>query len=76
MSFEYLFRADHVYDLIIPLGYNDNPVVPGRGSAIFLHLAHEDYRPTEGCIALAKPDLIAILPHIDTNTVIDIKETL
>ena len=51
-SHEQLWREDHVYDLIVPLGYNDNPVIPGKGSAIFLHLAHEDYRATEGCVAL------------------------
>lgn len=72
-GFERLFRDDHVYDIVVPIGYNDDPVVSGRGSAIFLHLAHEDYRPTEGCIALAKADLLAILPAIDTKTSIEIK---
>jgi len=71
-SYERLFRDDHVYDLIIPIGYNDDPVVPGYGSAIFLHLAHADYRSTEGCIALAKLDFLAILPAIDTKTMIEI----
>jgi L,D-peptidoglycan transpeptidase YkuD (ErfK/YbiS/YcfS/YnhG family) len=33
----------------------------GRGSAIFLHLAREDGRPTEGCVALAPRDLNAVL---------------
>lgn len=73
-SHEMLFRDDHVYDLIVPIGYNDDPIVPGKGSAIFLHLAHDDYKPTEGCIALAKPDFLAILPAIDANTTIEIKE--
>jgi hypothetical protein len=43
------------------LGWNDAPVKPGMGSAIFLHLAREDYAPTEGCIALARNDLLAVL---------------
>lgn len=73
-SHEVLWRDDHAYDLIIPIGYNDNPTVPGAGSAIFLHLAHSDWRPTEGCIALAKPDLLAILPGIHKDTMIEIKE--
>jgi L,D-peptidoglycan transpeptidase YkuD (ErfK/YbiS/YcfS/YnhG family) len=73
-SHEKLFRDDHVYDLIVPIGYNDDPIVPGKGSAIFMHLAHDDYKPTEGCIALAKPDFLAILPAIDANTTIEIKE--
>jgi len=58
---EALWRDDGVYDLIVPLGYNDGPIVPGRGSAIFLHLARENYQPTEGCVSLAKPDLLAYL---------------
>lgn len=73
-SHERLWREDHVYDLIVPIGYNDDPVVSGKGSAIFLHLAHDDYRPTEGCIALAKSDFLAILPAITTQTTIEIKE--
>jgi L,D-peptidoglycan transpeptidase YkuD (ErfK/YbiS/YcfS/YnhG family) len=36
-------------------------VVPGKGSAIFLHLAREDYAPTQGCVALARADLLAAL---------------
>lgn len=61
VSHEALWREDHVYDIIVELGFNDDPVVPGKGSAIFLHLAHDDYRPTEGCIALALPDLLEVL---------------
>ncbi|HTH97638.1 MAG TPA: L,D-transpeptidase family protein [Stellaceae bacterium] len=54
---ERLWRDDDVYDLIVPLGYNDQPPAPGRGSAIFLHLARPDYSPTEGCVALSLADL-------------------
>jgi L,D-peptidoglycan transpeptidase YkuD (ErfK/YbiS/YcfS/YnhG family) len=50
---ERLWRDDGLYDLLVALGYNDDPVVPDRGSAIFLHLAARDFRPTEGCLALA-----------------------
>ena len=48
VSAERLWRDDRVYDLIVVLGYNDDPVVPGAGSAIFLHLARPDYAPTPG----------------------------
>jgi L,D-peptidoglycan transpeptidase YkuD (ErfK/YbiS/YcfS/YnhG family) len=58
---EELWLEDHIYDVIVPLGYNDDPVVPGRGSAIFLHVARPDYAPTAGCVALALPDLLAVL---------------
>lgn len=61
LSHEKLWREDHVYDLIVVLGYNDDPVIPGKGSAIFLHLARDDYSSTEGCIACAKQDLLSLL---------------
>jgi len=62
---EKLWRDDEIYDLIVVLGHNDRPVVPGRGSAVFLHVARPDYAPTEGCVALAKSDLLAVLARAD-----------
>ena len=60
-SAERLWRDDGVYDLIVTLGHNDDPVVAGAGSAIFLHLARPDYAPTQGCVALAAGDLADLL---------------
>ena len=60
-SAERMWREDDVYDLVVVLGHNDDPVMPGMGSAIFLHLARPDYAPTEGCVALARADLEALL---------------
>ena len=60
-SHERLWREDHVYDLIVVLGYNDDPVIRDRGSAIFLHLARDDFGPTEGCIACSRNDLLTLL---------------
>lgn len=60
-SHERLWRDDGVYDLLAVIGYNDDPVIPGRGSAIFLHVARPDFAPTEGCVALALDDVIALL---------------
>ena len=60
-SAERLWREDGLYDVIVPLGYNDAPVVAGRGSAIFLHVARADFAPTAGCVALALADLLAVL---------------
>lgn len=71
-SHETLWRDDHVYDLIVELAHNDDPVRPGLGSAIFFHLAHEDYRPTEGCIAVAKHDMLAVLALADTSASLQI----
>jgi L,D-peptidoglycan transpeptidase YkuD (ErfK/YbiS/YcfS/YnhG family) len=58
---EALWRSDPIYDIIGILNWNTHPVIPHRGSAIFLHLATADYAPTAGCIALALPDLTACL---------------
>ncbi len=54
---ERLWREDHLYDLLVVLGYNDDPVLPGAGSAIFIHVAAPDFSPTEGCIALERTHL-------------------
>jgi L,D-peptidoglycan transpeptidase YkuD (ErfK/YbiS/YcfS/YnhG family) len=56
-SAENLWRDDHVYDIIAVIGFNDQPVYAGKGSAIFLHLARPDFSPTAGCVALAERDL-------------------
>jgi L,D-peptidoglycan transpeptidase YkuD (ErfK/YbiS/YcfS/YnhG family) len=58
---ERLWRDDALYDVMVELGYNDDPPLPGRGSAIFLHVARPAYAPTEGCVALALDDLLAVL---------------
>jgi len=71
-SHEKLWREDHVYDLIVVLGYNDAPIAPGKGSAIFLHVAREDYAPTEGCVACALPDLLALLRAAKVGDVLEI----
>lgn len=64
-SAEDLWRDDHLYDLLVVLGYNDNPVVPGQGSAIFLHLAAPDFAPTAGCVALGRDDLLTVIATAD-----------
>ncbi len=70
---EKLWRDDDVYDLVIILGYNDNPVIPGKGSAIFMHVARQGYPPTEGCVAIALPDLIQILKEVSLETIVHIE---
>jgi len=65
-SCEQLWRDDHLYDLIVVLGHNDDPPVPGFGSAIFLHIASPGYTTTEGCVALSREDLLEVLATADT----------
>ena len=60
-SHEVLWREDQIYDLITVLGYNDAPPQAGKGSAIFLHVAKADYKPTQGCVALAREHLLLFL---------------
>ena len=65
---ESMWREDELYDLLVILGYNDNPVVAGRGSAIFLHLARPGYTPTEGCIALNEADFLTVVSTATTRS--------
>ena len=60
-SFELMWREDHIYDIVVTIGFNDDPVAPGRGSAIFLHIVRPDFSPTRGCVALSMENLLAIL---------------
>jgi L,D-peptidoglycan transpeptidase YkuD (ErfK/YbiS/YcfS/YnhG family) len=60
-SSEALRRADGLYDLIAVLDWNRSPVVPGLGSAIFLHVWRKPRHPTAGCIAFRARDLAWIL---------------
>ncbi|MEM6412777.1 MAG: L,D-transpeptidase family protein [Pseudomonadota bacterium] len=73
-SHEKMWRDDNAYDLVVELGHNDDPPVPGRGSAIFMHVMHDDHRATEGCIALERDDLLQILSRADTETYLVIEE--
>tara|TARA_B110000285_G_scaffold8222_1_gene8451 strand:- start:1186 stop:1674 length:489 start_codon:yes stop_codon:yes gene_type:complete len=67
---ENLYRKDHKYDYIISTNHNEKKI-PGKGSAIFVHLT-EDYKPTAGCIALKKKDFEILLKLIDKKTKIKI----
>ena len=67
-SHERLARDDQAYDVIVVLGHNDAPPVPGMGSAIFFHQwvigANGAPKPTEGCVAVAPDSMRAILPML------------
>lgn len=71
-SAETLQREDEAYDVIVVLGHNDAPPMPGAGSAIFFHCWVEA-RPTEGCVAIAKTDMLAILLMLKPGTIMDIR---
>ena len=71
-SAETLWRADSLYDIVVVIGFNDDPVYAGKGSAIFLHLAKPDFSPTAGCVALTEADLRAALEQLQPGDKIKI----
>lgn len=72
-SAEKMWRDDEVYDLVVILGHNDDPPVPGKGSAVFLHIASQAFGPTEGCVGLRREDLLALAALMTPASVIDIR---
>jgi L,D-peptidoglycan transpeptidase YkuD (ErfK/YbiS/YcfS/YnhG family) len=69
---EKLFRKANLYDIILILNYNMNPVKKNKGSAIFIHVAKNNFKKTEGCVAIKKIDLIKLIKEISTNTKVKI----
>ncbi len=65
---EKFYRRDSVYDLILILNYNMNPIVKGKGSGIFIHISKKNYKKTAGCIALKKSHLIQLVKKIERRT--------
>lgn len=69
---EKFYRKDNIYDLLLVLDYNMNPIVKNKGSAIFIHVAKRNYQQTQGCIVLKKNDLIKLTSEIKKNEKIKI----
>ncbi|GGG32098.1 hypothetical protein GCM10008026_10800 [Chelatococcus composti] len=69
-SHERMWRDDDVYDRVIDIRYNRGPIRPGRGSAIFMHLARPGFAPTAGCVALRRADLDRLLPRLGPGTLL------
>ncbi len=66
-SFEHMKRADDLYQYGVVIEYNTNPVIPGAGSAIFLHVWRDAGSPTAGCVAVSKENLLALLGWLDKS---------
>jgi L,D-peptidoglycan transpeptidase YkuD (ErfK/YbiS/YcfS/YnhG family) len=71
IRYEKMYRKDHKYDIVVVIGYNLKKPIPYKGSAIFIHLTN-NYKPTAGCIALNKKDLLILLKLINKKTEIKI----
>jgi hypothetical protein len=65
---EKLYRNDKLYDIILVLDYNMDPIVKGKGSAIFLHLSKNLKNKTSGCVGLRKKDMLELIKKIKKNT--------
>ena len=65
---EKLYKKENIYDIIMVLNYNMNPIVKNRGSAIFIHIAKKNYGKTEGCVALKKIHLLKVLKGLKKKT--------
>lgn len=63
-SYESMWRDDQLYDIVVVLGFNDDPPVAGAGSAIFLHVARACLTPTEGCVALDREALDIVVREL------------
>ena len=69
---ERLYLRQNIYDIIVVIDYNFNPIRKKKGSAIFLHIAKNNYSPTLGCIAVSKNDLKYLISIINKNTFLKI----
>ena len=71
-NYEKLYRRENIYDIILVLNFNMNPVIKNKGSAIFIHIAKKNYKKTEGCVALKRIHLLKILRELKKNTKVTI----
>jgi L,D-peptidoglycan transpeptidase YkuD (ErfK/YbiS/YcfS/YnhG family) len=63
-----LTRDDHLYDFIIEIDHNTGPRIAGRGSAVFLHLARENFSPTAGCVSMNQSGMLRLLRRMGPRT--------
>ena len=71
-SYEKLYKKENTYDIILVLDYNMNPIIKNRGSAIFIHVAKNNFIKTAGCVAIRKKNLIKLIKNINPNSKVNI----
>ena len=69
---EKLFKKENIYDIILVLNYNMSPIKKNKGSAIFIHVAKNNFKKTEGCVAIKKLSLVKLIGKINPNTKVKI----
>ena len=67
-NYEKLYRKENIYDLVLVLNFNMEPIIKKKGSAIFIHIAKRNYKRTEGCVAINKIKLLKIIKKLKNNT--------
>ena len=72
-SHERLYKKENIYDILLVLNFNMNPIKKNKGSAIFIHVAKRNYKKTEGCVALKKTHLLKVVKNLRKNTKIKIE---
>ena len=71
-SNEMLYRKDNIYDIILVLDFNVNPIKKNKGSAIFVHIARKKFLPTKGCIAIKKFELKRLIKYLNKDSKVNI----
>ena len=71
-GYEKLYKKENVYDIVLVLNFNMNPIKKNKGSAIFIHVAKKNFKSTEGCVAIKKLNLIKLIREINPNTKVKI----
>jgi len=65
-------RMEGLFDIIVPIGFNDAVAEAGRGSALFIHGARPDMSGTAGCVAVSRENLIELAKRLLPGMAIDI----
>jgi L,D-peptidoglycan transpeptidase YkuD (ErfK/YbiS/YcfS/YnhG family) len=68
-----LMRDDHLYDFIVEIDHNTRPRIANRGSAVFLHLARDNFAPTAGCVSMTESAMLRLLARLGPRTKIVIE---
>ena len=64
----FVHKGDHLYDFIVEIDHNSSPRIAGRGSAVFLHLARDNFGPTAGCVSMRKSAMLHLLRRMGPET--------
>lgn len=69
---ERMRRGDVLYDVVLFSDWNTSPAHPGHGSAIFVHCWKGPRRPTAGCVAFSRANLLWIIArwHPDNRVIV------